>query len=202
MTAQAKKTLQSLHLCLAALGMLLLILNANIVNWAVKAQGEVVLNLLSRVYAALLVPDVAMVLMYVVLAAGHPRLSSQFNHSLCRVLFSLALAVGLLYYPSAFLDALVQKHKLLDIIAGNNRSRYFSRTLEEEYFCDFGDVSGSKGLIDHALMVCRVHVSSNVLSFFAAFMVVVELFLASRRGDIGEKKREVDQEEAGEVYQL
>ncbi|KAF8985505.1 hypothetical protein BGZ52_010526 [Haplosporangium bisporale] len=170
------------------------------VNWAVEAQGEVVLNLFSRVYAALLVPDIAMVLMYLVLAAGRPRLSSQFNHSLCRVLFSLALAVGLLYYPSSFLDALVQKHKLLDIISGNKRSRYF--TLEEEYFCDFGDFSVSRGSIDHVLMVCQVHVSSNVLSFFAAFMVVVELFLASRRGDIGEKKRKVDQEEAGEVYQL
>ncbi|KAF9388442.1 hypothetical protein CPB97_001022 [Podila verticillata] len=202
MTAQPKNTLQSLHVCLAALGMLLLILNATMVNWAVEAHGEVVLNLFSRLYAALLVPDVAMVLMYLVLAVSRPRLSSQFNHSLCRVLFSLALAIGLLYHPSSFLDALVQKHKILDIIIGNNRSRYFSRTLEEEYFCDFGDVSVYRGSIEYDLMVCRVHVSSNVLSFFAAFMVVVELFLASRRGDIGEKKRKVDQEEAGEVYQL
>ncbi|KAF9315559.1 hypothetical protein BG003_002912 [Podila horticola] len=203
MTSQSAHPLRFFHLLLAALGVILIVLNATLVNWATPLRSVISnaqIDVFSRLSASLLVPDVAMVLMYLVLALGHPRLSSQFNHSLCRIIFSLAIAVGLLYFHSAYLDALVQQHNL-NVYFADEDERIALRSVADDYFCVLGDVRGIPAiLVEHALNVCRVRTSSSVLSFIAAFMVVVELFVASRRGDIGEKKEK--EREAGEVYQL
>ncbi|KAG0341967.1 hypothetical protein BG000_007415 [Podila horticola] len=196
MTSQPARPLQPRHLFLAALGVVLLGLNATMIGWVERARGAVTLEPLSGTYASLLVPDVAMVLLYLVLANGRPRLSNQSHHTRCRILSSLALAVGLLYYPSAYLDAQVQARSLASrYVYSNDRSSrliIFSRSLAEDYFCIGEEVSWGrpKSVVNAVLNVCRVHASSGVLSFLAAFMVVLELFLARRRDDIGEKKEE------------
>ncbi|KAF9303543.1 hypothetical protein BGZ74_003518 [Mortierella antarctica] len=201
MTSQAAHPLRFLHLLLAALGVILIILNATLVSWATPERSvasDAQSDFLSKVTASLLVPNIAMVLMYLTLAVGRLRFSSQLNHSLCRILFSLAIAVGLLYFHSAHLDQRVQIQKAKEFFA-RSRGRTLQRSLADDYFCVLGDVSG---VDEHTLNVCHVFVSSSVLSFFAAFMVVVELVVASRRGDIGEEKKEKEQEAGGEVYQI
>ncbi|KAG0013097.1 hypothetical protein BGZ82_002300 [Podila clonocystis] len=200
MASQAAHPLRFFHLILAALGVILIVLNATLINWATP-ERSVTSDTFSRQSASLVVPNVAMVFMYLFLAVGHPRFSSQFNHTLCRILFSLAIAVALLYRHSEYLDKLVQFYKINEFYA---RSGYSSqRSLADDYFCVLGDVRGiPEAIVEHALNVCRVRVSSSVLSFFAAFMVVVELFVAARRGDIGEKKKEKEQEAGEEAYQL
>ncbi|KAF9321446.1 hypothetical protein BG006_002613 [Podila minutissima] len=205
MTSQAAHPLRFLHLFLAALGVILIILNATLVSWATPKRSvasDAQSDQLSRISASLLVPNVAMVLMYLALAIGRLRFSSQLNHSLCRILFSLAIAIGLLYFHSAHLDQRVQIQKAKEFFA-RSMGRTLQRSLAEDYFCVLGDVGGlSEAAVKHNLNVCHVFVSSSVLSFFAAFMVVVELVVAGRRGDIGEEKKEKEQEAGGEVYQL
>ncbi|KAG0083697.1 hypothetical protein BGZ93_001650 [Podila epicladia] len=199
MTSKVAHPLRSLHLFLAAFGVILIVLNASLISWATPERSvfsDAQSDLFSRISASLLVPNVAMVLMYLTLAIGRVRFSSQVNHSLCRVLFSLAIAVGLLYFHSAYLDMKVQQQKVLEYIA-QFRERAPPRSLADNYFCVLGDVSDvPAAVIEHALNGCRTFVSSSVLSFFAAFMVVVELVVASRSGDIGEEKKE--QEAGGE----
>ncbi|KAG0028753.1 hypothetical protein BGZ81_004438 [Podila clonocystis] len=204
MASRAAHPLRFFHLVLAALGVILIVLNATLINWATPERSVATYlqsDEFSRQSASLLVPDVAMVFMYLFLAVGRPRFSSQFNHTLCRILFSLVIAVGLLYRHSEYLDKQVQIYKIREFFA-RSRGNTLQRSLAEDYFCVLGDVTGiPAAIVEHKLNECRVRVTSSVLSFFAAFMVVVELFVAARRGDIGEKKKK--EKEAGEeVYHL
>ncbi|KAF9378555.1 hypothetical protein CPC16_011227 [Podila verticillata] len=55
-------------------------------------------------FAALVVPDISIILMFLLLAVGRPRLISQKMHSICRILSSLMLIIDLLYHPAAYFD--------------------------------------------------------------------------------------------------
>ncbi|KAF9366966.1 hypothetical protein CPC16_007206, partial [Podila verticillata] len=65
-------------------------------------------------YVALLVPDIGMLLMFLLLAVSRLRFNNQKLHSVCRVLFSLTLAFGLVYYPALLVNAQVRVFRILN----------------------------------------------------------------------------------------
>lgn len=91
------------HIFLVALGVVLLGLSEkSVVDWEhlrrwsrVPLAGSV--GAFLKYHASILVPNAAMILMYLVLVIGRPRLSNQKLHSILRVAFALALIAGLVW---------------------------------------------------------------------------------------------------------
>ncbi|KAG0357706.1 hypothetical protein BG005_003193 [Podila minutissima] len=129
-------------------------------------------------YAKLLTPCLGLVIMFFILAVGRPRLNNQRLHTVCRVLFSLALAASLAYFPAVTIDSLARFTKRAEANYLSRGGTDYPFTFEKLYFCsnDFNEV----GLRD-----CQIKVSRDMLSFIAAFLVVVELVVAGVVGDIG-----------------
>ncbi|KAF9203719.1 hypothetical protein BGZ59_001477 [Podila verticillata] len=130
-------------------------------------------------YVALLVPDIGMLLMFLLLAVSRLRFNNQKLHSVCRVLFSLTLAFGLVYYPALMINAQVQIiRRMNELLVSRGGANAF--TFENMYFCSMKNVEST----DY-LHMCRVIAAKDMLSFIAGFLVVLELVFAGRVGEIG-----------------
>ncbi|KAF9388445.1 hypothetical protein CPB97_001025 [Podila verticillata] len=131
-------------------------------------------------YTALLVPDIGMLLMFLLLAVNRPRFNNQKLHSVCRVLFSLTLAFGLIYYPALLVNVQVQaSRRRNELFASHGSANPF--TFENIYFCSTRNMTYA----DNDLHMCRTKATRDMLSFIAGFLVVLELVFAGRVGEIG-----------------
>jgi hypothetical protein len=183
--------LRAYRLFLAFLGLNVLGLNIRWIVWNEKARNIVSpydtdpnpyknYNFAAD-YSQLLVPDLGLLLMFLILAVGHPRLNNQKLHSICRVLFSLALAFGLVYYPARRIDAYVQSVKLSrEFAAEHGMTGDYPLTFGKEYFCSI-----EYGYDGDTLWLCRTLASRDMLSLIGGLLVVLELVFAGVVGEIG-----------------
>ncbi|KAF9378557.1 hypothetical protein CPC16_011229 [Podila verticillata] len=133
----------------------------------------------TKEYVALLVPDISMLLMFLLLVVSRLRFNNQKLHSICRVLFSLTLAFGLVYYPALMINAQVQIiRRMNELLVSRGGANAF--TFENMYFCSMKNVEST----DY-LHMCRVIAAKDMLSFIAGFLVILELVFAGRVGEIG-----------------
>ncbi|KAG0357704.1 hypothetical protein BG005_003191 [Podila minutissima] len=130
--------------------------------------------------AAALIPFLGMILMYLALAMGR-RLSKLGSHTALRVVFGLALAAGLLYWPSASIAGALKYEEYLR----EEQPRYqrefgepfpFEYTFSKNYFCRSADMFYDAD--GEFLAYCNVNLSMNMISFTAAGLVIVELATA------------------------
>ncbi|KAG0029767.1 hypothetical protein BGZ82_007740 [Podila clonocystis] len=128
-------------------------------------------------YIALLVPDLVMLVMFLLLIIGRPRFNNQNLHSVCRVLFSLTLAFGLVYWPALLVDSQVQVSRILGESHGHSGD---SHSFKDAYFCSTDNTFYADG----TLHMCRARVARDMLSFIAGFLVVIELVFAGLVGEI------------------
>ncbi|KAG0008848.1 hypothetical protein BGZ82_004387 [Podila clonocystis] len=182
--------LRVLRLFLAFLGLVVLGLNTQAIIELEKVNSSLTPEQRTEVeidssfredYAKFLTPCLGLLIMSLILAVDRPRLNNNRLHTVCRVVFSLALAAGLLFFPAVMIDSHVQFSKMTE-------ARYFSSsytdnpfTFEKMYFCSADFMSTDEVV----LRICRVSVSRDMLSIIAAFLVVVELVVAGVVGDIG-----------------
>lgn len=132
-------------------------------------------------YPKLLLPDLGLNLMFLILVVGRPRLSNQKLHSVCRIMFSLAIAFGLVYLPARLVNSLAQMTKRSQALYESMGGTEYPFTFENRYFCStsikrYGDADRSQ---------CITIVSRDMMSFIAAFLVVIELVIAGVVGEIG-----------------
>lgn len=106
-------------------------------------------------YSQLLVPDLGLILMFLILAISRPHLNNQELHSLCRVLFSLALAFDLVYYSVLRINAYVQSFKVTTGMAGEDGTTD-DDTFEKVYFCSI-----DYGYYGNSLRQCRTLTSRH-----------------------------------------
>ncbi|KAF9388443.1 hypothetical protein CPB97_001023 [Podila verticillata] len=136
--------------------------------------------------ASLMLPNIAMVAMYCVLASGRPRCSNQTLHSTLRVFFSLMIVAGLVYYPATVITGTID---LVALLQGLNARRLrdgiqllHEGTVAERLFCT--EVVYENGW---GLNWCQMMAARNVLHLVVAALVLVELVAGCWVGEIGRK---------------
>lgn len=130
---------------------------------------------------AWLVPDLAMLFMFLLLAVGRPRLSNQNLHTLCRVVFSLTLTFGLVYWPAWHLHSQIQFDKEIGPIMASQGPHSLRFKAMDIYVCSTKDTEWEDG----SLNICRTVLTREMFSFIAGFLVVGELVFAGIVGEIG-----------------
>ncbi|KAF9430266.1 hypothetical protein BGZ94_007636 [Podila epigama] len=177
--------LRNFHLFLSVLALVLIGLNVRFtvyLNERLNALSEkrrlASHDQLSAAYREitcwLLIPTVAMFLMYLILAIGRPRLNMSL-HSACRVIYGLAIAGCVLYMPAKLLD--------------DQRTVYTVMTENALELTSFADVYFCKGFngISSESLFCQLSLSRDILSFLAGLLMVAELVVAHLVGDINKK---------------
>lgn len=135
--------------------------------------------------AAGLMPCLDMFVMYLLLSVGRPRLRSRISHSVCRVVFSLALIAGLLYWPWSNIQfGLEFEETVRQMPEPGPFSGYAFRGT---YFCTALSIISSREFHSY----CQTNLSIDMISLIAAVLVVVELVTAYRVGDIGRDAKQV-----------
>lgn len=182
------------RLFLASLGLVILGLNIQYIVWSEEARGhfadqesEHALSFrpfgdfpYAKQATALLVPNISMFLMFLLLAIGRPRLNSLRLHSVCRILFSLTLVIGLIYWPALQIELLARSLKSMNQTFEKSGFRS-PGTLATIWLCS----TGGTNLSGHALRRCQTVAARDILSFIGAFLVVLELVFAGVVGEIG-----------------
>ncbi|KAG0341971.1 hypothetical protein BG000_007419 [Podila horticola] len=177
------------HIFLVALGVVLLGLSAkSVVDWEhLRRRSRVPLagsdGAFLKYHASILVPNAAMILMYLVLVIGRPRLSNQKLHSILRVAFALALIAGLLQHTAETYREEVQAEKYFQELSQQNDWLASDYSFVKYQFCDkelYGEGQG--------LTRCQVEASRNVLYLISAVLMLVELVVGFRVSEIGKGK--------------
>jgi hypothetical protein len=136
-----------------------------------------------KYYASILVPNVAMILMYLVLVFGRTRLSNQKLHSILRVVFALALVAGLVRHTAETYREGIEAEKYLQEFTQENDWPASDYSFVKYQFCD-KEVYGE----GQNLTWCQVNASRNILYLISAVLVLVELVVGFRVGEIGKGK--------------
>ncbi|KAG0090217.1 hypothetical protein BGZ93_004398, partial [Podila epicladia] len=132
----------------------------------------------------LLVPNVTMILMYLTLAIGRPRISNQTHHSAIRVLFALALVVGLIYLPAFRIDVSRTTEKELRNLGEKYDDPHLKGyTFAKSYFCSRSSTDDNDYLVG-----CQVNVARDMLYLISAVLVLVELGFGYHAGELGKQK--------------
>lgn len=191
------RPLRFYHLFLAIVGMVLLGLHSSVISANAKYRRSMEESISKPIpvdhgaLAAALIPFLGMILMYLALAMGR-RLSKLGSHTALRVVFGLALAAGLLYWPSASIAGALKYEEYLR----EEQPRYqrefgepfpFEYTFSKNYFCRSADMFYDAD--GEFLAYCNVNLSMNMISFTAAGLVIVELATAYICGILGEARR-------------
>ncbi|KAG0029768.1 hypothetical protein BGZ82_007741, partial [Podila clonocystis] len=145
-------------------------------------------HLWTELYLMLLIPNATMIVMYLALAIGRPRIADQTHHSVLRVLFALALAASLIYVPADTINEGVKSEKIKREFGElANVPSLKNYTFASNYFCTRGDEHYSK--FDGSLVRCQVNVAGEMLHLISAALVLVELGFGFRVGEIGKSEQ-------------
>ncbi|KAG0028755.1 hypothetical protein BGZ81_004440 [Podila clonocystis] len=145
-------------------------------------------HLLTEMYLTLLIPNATMIVMYLALAIGRPRLADQTRHSVLRVLFALALAASLIYSTADTINERIKREKYLRELGElNNIPSLKDYTFTSDYFCTRSDEFYSKR--DGLLVYCQANVTVDMLYLISAALVLVELGFGLRVGELGKSEQ-------------
>ncbi|KAF9326519.1 hypothetical protein BG006_010067 [Podila minutissima] len=136
--------------------------------------------------AILFVPNVTMILMYLALAIGRPRISNQTYHSALRVLFALALVVGLIYAPATRIYSGFAIEKDLRYFGEIRDTPGKAYSFTKSYFCSRS--SGYYTDDNEKFVGCQVDLARDMLYLISAVLVLAELEFGYRVGELGKQK--------------
>ncbi|KAF9386785.1 hypothetical protein CPC16_007378 [Podila verticillata] len=185
------RNLRFYHLFLALVGVVLLGLHSWVMSENAKERkrkqettGEPVPVNHSGLAAGLM-PCLDMFVMYLLLTVGHPRLRSRISNSVCRVVFSLALIAGLLYWPSSSIQFGLEFEEMVRQMP--EPGPFSGYTFRGTYFCTDPSIVSNIEFYSY----CQTNLSIDMISLISAVLVVVELVAAYRVRDIGRDVKQV-----------